>query len=359
MSLRKTCSGTLLFSAAVVFTFFPLWSSRAQESTSRLIPFTLSTSLPPGTVQEVEVQLWDAASGGALIFDESYTGPNSLAVDNTGNISFLFGSLQLPPGLNPADFPSGSSRYLDVTQAGVSVLPARQVLTAVAFALSPGPQGPQGPIGPIGPLGPIGPIGPQGPSGPPGPQGIQGPTGPQGAIGPPGPQGPIGPIGPIGPQGPQGPSGDTTPVGSMVAFASATPPSGWLLCDGRAVSRTTYAALFAAIGTAWGIGDGSTTFNLPDMRGRFPRGVDNGAGRDPDSAQRSATNGGNAGDRVGSAQGDAFRSHMHSLSVVGGATGYFGPYEAYGHLTGQLPTSATGGNETRPINMNVNWIIRY
>lgn len=63
-------------------------------------------------------------------------------------------------------------------------------------------------------------------------------------------------------------------VGEVMDYAGPTPPSGWLVCDGSAVSRTTYAALFAAIGTAWGAGDGSTTFNLPDMRGRV------GAGRD-------------------------------------------------------------------------------
>ena len=58
-------------------------------------------------------------------------------------------------------------------------------------------------------------------------------------------------------------------------------PAGWLLCDGTAVSRTTYAALFAAIGTLWGAGDGVTTFNLPDARGQFLRGLDRGRGVDP------------------------------------------------------------------------------
>jgi microcystin-dependent protein len=63
-----------------------------------------------------------------------------------------------------------------------------------------------------------------------------------------------------------------TPVGSIVAFASTTAPSGWLLCDGSNVSRTTYAALFLVLGTSYGVGDGSTTFGLPDLRGRFPLG---------------------------------------------------------------------------------------
>ncbi len=110
---------TVWFSA-VVFVFVPLFSSTAQDATSRLIPFALRTSLPPQTTQEVDVQLWDAQSGGALIFDESYTGPNALRVDEDGSISFRFGSLQMPPGLNPGDFTAGSSRYLDITQGGVS-----------------------------------------------------------------------------------------------------------------------------------------------------------------------------------------------------------------------------------------------
>jgi microcystin-dependent protein len=65
------------------------------------------------------------------------------------------------------------------------------------------------------------------------------------------------------------------PSGVMFPYAGATLPSGFLFCDGSAVSRTTYANLFAAIGTAWGSGDGSTTFNLPDYRGRVLAGSDN------------------------------------------------------------------------------------
>lgn len=63
--------------------------------------------------------------------------------------------------------------------------------------------------------------------------------------------------------------GNVLPTGSMVAYGAETPPTGWLICNGDAVSRTTFAALFAVIGTAYGVGDGSTTFNLPDTRQRF------------------------------------------------------------------------------------------
>ena len=68
-----------------------------------------------------------------------------------------------------------------------------------------------------------------------------------------------------------------TPTGAVLAYAGATIPAGFLLCDGRAVSRTTYAALFGVIGTTYGSGDGTTTFNLPDLRGRVPVGVDSDA----------------------------------------------------------------------------------
>ncbi|KZB72342.1 MULTISPECIES: phage tail protein [Thalassospira] len=69
-------------------------------------------------------------------------------------------------------------------------------------------------------------------------------------------------------------------IGSVSAFAMPTPPTGWLVCDGSAISRTEYADLFAAIGTVWGAGDDVTTFNLPDLRGEFVRGFDDGRGVD-------------------------------------------------------------------------------
>lgn len=66
--------------------------------------------------------------------------------------------------------------------------------------------------------------------------------------------------------------GGGAPTGSVTMYAGATAPTGWLLCDGAAVSRTTFSALFAEIGTAYGVGDGSTTFNVPDTQGRVPVG---------------------------------------------------------------------------------------
>jgi microcystin-dependent protein len=64
-----------------------------------------------------------------------------------------------------------------------------------------------------------------------------------------------------------------TPAGAILGYGNTTAPSGWLACDGTAVSRTTYAALFAAISTGYGVGDGSTTFNVPDFRGRVISGL--------------------------------------------------------------------------------------
>ena len=70
------------------------------------------------------------------------------------------------------------------------------------------------------------------------------------------------------------------PAGSVVQFARNSAPTGWLKANGAAVSRTTYATLFSAIGTTFGVGDGSTTFNLPDLRGYFSRNWDDGRGID-------------------------------------------------------------------------------
>lgn len=143
------------------------------------------------------------------------------------------------------------------------------------------------------------------------------------------------------------------PTGTVVSFAGASAPSGWLMCDGAAVSRTAYAALFSVIGTVYGAGDGSTTFNLPDLRGEFVRGLDSGRGVDP-------------GRVLGSAQGDEVQSHGHALrsgsgniafmnmnTPVMGATGSGGNN---GWTTGQI--AATGGSETRPRNVALLYIIK-
>lgn len=82
---------------------------------------------------------------------------------------------------------------------------------------------------------------------------------------------------------------NSVPSGTVVSFAGSTAPSGWLLCDGSAVSRTTYSDLFSNIGTLYGAGNGSTTFNIPDLRGRTVFGLDNMGGT---AANRLTTTGG-------------------------------------------------------------------
>lgn len=100
-----------------------------------------------------------------------------------------------------------------------------------------------------------------------------------------------------------------TPVGSIQSFATATIPSNWLLCDGSAVSRTTYAALFNFIGTAYGVGNGTTTFNVPDLRGRVPVAKDDQGGI---AANRVTTAGsGVNGTTIGASGG----TQTHVLSV--------------------------------------------
>ncbi len=82
--------------------------------------------------------------------------------------------------------------------------------------------------------------------------------------------------------------GDTTPAGTVIHTAASSAPDGYLKADGSAVSRTTYSDLFAAISTTYGSGNGSSTFNLPDLRGEFVRGLDDGRGVDTDRALGSA-----------------------------------------------------------------------
>jgi microcystin-dependent protein len=147
------------------------------------------------------------------------------------------------------------------------------------------------------------------------------------------------------------------PSGVVFPFAGNAAPYGYLICDGRAVSRTEYASLFLMIGTSHGIGDGSSTFNLPDYRGRFLRGVDGEAGLDLDKNLRSPTNGGNSGNSVGSIQEDQFKSHTHSVETRVDTHGV-DPGGSYWRGVQTTQSGGTGGVETRPKNINVNYIIK-
>ena len=115
--------------------------------------------------------------------------------------------------------------------------------------------------------------------------------------------------------GGKGQSTPLVPSGCVLHFAMSTAPSGWLACDGSAVSRTTYASLFSAIGTTYGSGDGSTTFNLPNAGGQFIRNWVSGQSTD-------------SGRTFGSTQADAFQGHNHQYFAgnTGGGSFNMSPY---------------------------------
>ena len=164
-------------------------------------------------------------------------------------------------------------------------------------------------------------------------------------------------------------TGFLMPVGTVISYAGRNIPQGWLFCDGSAVSRIAYADLFNAIDSSWGSGDHTSTFNLPDLRGTFLRGVDSSASNDPDHSSRTAgggTFGGNTGNKVGSMQSDAFRSHSHAEKIIYGADLNFNATQyppaalfGAGYLETGNQSGSTGGNETRPANAYVYYIIKY
>jgi len=153
--------------------------------------------------------------------------------------------------------------------------------------------------------------------------------------------------------------GQAVPAGSLIPFAGTVAPSGYLPCDGAAVSRTTYAALFSAISTTWGNGDGSTTFNVPNLSDMFLRGSGTSA--------------------VGVEEADEIKSHTHTATATDSGhthTVPFGPqFSAIGVGGGSVnsgmnattPTgnanitvtvNSFGGTETRPVNKRVLYIIK-
>ena len=152
-------------------------------------------------------------------------------------------------------------------------------------------------------------------------------------------------------------------IGEVIIWTTGTAPAGTLECDGSAVSRTTYAALFAVISTTYGTGDGSTTFNLPDYRGEFLRGYAHGSTNDPDKASRTNAGGGGTGDNIGTKQATDYHAHSHVISsmqlvnttsATGGANRWT---SGSNNNTATSPTS--GGNETRPRNVYVMFCIVY
>lgn len=161
-----------------------------------------------------------------------------------------------------------------------------------------------------------------------------------------------------------------TPVATIVMYGAAAAPTGWLLCDGTAVSRTTYAALFAVIGTEYGTGDGSTTFTLPDLKGRAPVGYGAGSG---------LTNRNDLGAKFGTEtqtlteanlpshdhtigwQSDGTNDHDHALDS-GTVTRVAGPSDGGASGTGTINSGAAGSgtahNNLQPSTV-VNFIIKH
>lgn len=133
-------------------------------------------------------------------------------------------------------------------------------------------------------------------------------------------------------------SGGGVPTGSIAMYGGTSAPSGWLLCDGSAVSRSTYSALFTAISTNFGVGDGSTTFNVPDLRSRSPLGTGQGSGLS--NRALAAT----LGEENHQLTVNEMPSHRHGYDSWAGTTGTSTPLQSNGVYNNGLTTYYTGGD---------------
>jgi microcystin-dependent protein len=178
----------------------------------------------------------------------------------------------------------------------------------------------------------------------------------------------------------------SAPVGSIIAYTMPISPKGWLICDGTAIKRYDYKELFEVIGTTFGSGDGTTTFNLPNYKGAFLRGtgaVGNYAGPPLNNSQPHATQTHNH--LATSTVGDPKHSHAYKDGYFLENTGLIGPNNLDGHSGGDKDNSivernmttdavlsgitvtttvdnstlSVNANETRPYNFGINWIIKY
>ena len=156
--------------------------------------------------------------------------------------------------------------------------------------------------------------------------------------------------------------------GTIIAFGGAATPAGYLACQGQAVSRSQYADLYLAIGTTWGAGDGTTTFNLPDLRGLFLRGTGTNGTQNNSAGSRAA------GPAVGAKVVDTFRQHNHSLLNADGSNvntnwrnltdsinqgGNSGLTSSGNVNYGQTVVGNAGSTETQPVNAGVFYCIKF
>lgn len=163
---------------------------------------------------------------------------------------------------------------------------------------------------------------------------------------------------------------EAQPVGMIAPFAMPIAPNGWLACDGAAVSRNSYAKLFAAIGTSWGAGDGHSTFNVPDFRGMFLRGFDNGRGIDSGRNFASYQDSDNKS-HSHSAYCSEAGAHSHNYTVLDFA--YPGPNgtnswswfkwatkrtDMDGNHSHTISIESSGVGESRPVNMSIFYAIK-
>ena len=128
-------------------------------------------------------------------------------------------------------------------------------------------------------------------------------------------------------------------IGEIRMFAGAEAPDKWLPCDGRAISRTTYSALFTLIGESFGVGDGTTTFNIPDFQGRMPIGIGAGEGL----SERVIAEEGGEEDHTLSI--DEIPSHSHGISPLGTGTVSSGSFTFWRAIAETYNTQETGGDE--------------
>lgn len=173
---------------------------------------------------------------------------------------------------------------------------------------------------------------------------------------------------------------NTTPAGTIIQYAGTTAPTGYVSCEGQALSRAYFSTLFAAIGTTWGNGNGSTTFNIPDLRGMFLRGT---------GTNTTGSSAGAVGPSVGGYAADTYLNHTHTATdsghthaaagggaagafvSAGGSTGtafnygsgsgvfYYNANTGTGNANVSVNTSTTGGTETKPKNYGILYCIKF